>query len=380
MPNLPSPIEHGYLVLADISGYTAFLTQTELDHAHEILTDLLETIVNRFKTLLTIHKLEGDAVFAYAPESVIVRSETLLELVEATYVDFRERTKNVRRHTTCTCRACNSIPMLDLKFMAHHGEYVIQNVGETREMAGSDVNLVHRLLKNHVAENTGWRAYAIFTEKSLEHMGMQIEGLVKASETYEHLGEVKIRVMDMHARYDDLMAKRHVVVEADEAVLSLSQEINAAPPVVWSWVNEPAKRALYSLDPHGLQFVPILKPKGRSGPGATTHCVHGKDIAMREIVLDWKPFDYFTVEQISGPTVIQVTFNFEALDSNCTRLVIRMTGQIPGFPKFLHRPIIKFFYTKIFDYGIVVRKLKQVLEDQLVKSPAAETLPDPVPA
>ncbi len=53
--------QHGYLVLADISGYTAYLAGSEFDHAHDILTDLLEGIVQRFRTALTIAKLEGDA-------------------------------------------------------------------------------------------------------------------------------------------------------------------------------------------------------------------------------------------------------------------------------------------------------------------------------
>ena len=179
MSKLASPIEHGYLLLADISGYTSFLMQTELDHAQEILSDLLTTVLRRTQTLLTIHKIEGDAIFAYAPEAQIVRGETLLELVEAAYTDFRERLRNVRRHTTCTCRACQNIPMLDLKFIVHHGDYVIQDIGGTREMAGSDVNLVHRLLKNHVNEATGWRAYALFTRQSLEHMHLKPEGLAE---------------------------------------------------------------------------------------------------------------------------------------------------------------------------------------------------------
>ena len=46
--------QHGYLVLADISGFTSYLVQVELDHAHEILTDLLEAIVGQFRTLLTV--------------------------------------------------------------------------------------------------------------------------------------------------------------------------------------------------------------------------------------------------------------------------------------------------------------------------------------
>jgi len=35
--------QHGYLILAEISGYTAYLAGVELDHAHDILTDLLES-------------------------------------------------------------------------------------------------------------------------------------------------------------------------------------------------------------------------------------------------------------------------------------------------------------------------------------------------
>ena len=32
--------QHGYLVIADISGYTSFLAGTELEHSQEILADL----------------------------------------------------------------------------------------------------------------------------------------------------------------------------------------------------------------------------------------------------------------------------------------------------------------------------------------------------
>ncbi len=371
MSNSASLIEHGYFVLADISGYTSFLVQTELDHAQEILSDLLETILRRFQTLLTLHKIEGDAIFAYASEKRILRGETLLELVEAAYVDFRERLTNVRRHTTCTCRACQNIPMLDLKFMVHHGDYILQDIGGVREMAGSDVNLVHRLMKNHVSEETGWRAYAIFTHRSLEHMNLHPEGLRESVETYEHLGTVPVCAMDMHARYDELMQQRRVVVEPEEAVLQFSEEMEAPPPVVWSWMNEPEKRALLSQDPHGLKFVPILLPGGRTQTGALTHCVHGQNIAMREKVLDWKPFEYYTVEQDNSPMgVIQITFVLDELDQGRTRLHARMTGSVPPFPGFISRPALRFIFTRLFDYHSVLVKLRNLI--------AAETPGTPV--
>src|SRR5262249_31772482 len=116
-------IQQCYLILADISGYTSYLAGTELDHSQAILTELLELVIERFQTCLTISKLEGDAVFAYAPASRIARGETLLELIELTYVAFIDRRDIAYGRTTCTCRACKAIATLDLKFLLHAGDY-----------------------------------------------------------------------------------------------------------------------------------------------------------------------------------------------------------------------------------------------------------------
>ena len=46
--------QHGFLVLADITGYTTYLIQVELECAHAILSELLETMTDQFKVLLTL--------------------------------------------------------------------------------------------------------------------------------------------------------------------------------------------------------------------------------------------------------------------------------------------------------------------------------------
>ncbi|MCI0556457.1 MAG: hypothetical protein L0287_36405 [Anaerolineae bacterium] len=43
----------GYLVLADISGYTSYVAQTEIEHADLALSYLLETLVEKLSSLLT---------------------------------------------------------------------------------------------------------------------------------------------------------------------------------------------------------------------------------------------------------------------------------------------------------------------------------------
>src|SRR4030067_1949893 len=104
--------QRGYFLLTDHSGYTSFVAESELEHAHDILSDLLRTIYESIQQPLTIHKLEGDAVFAYTPEARLQRGETLLELIESTYLAFRDRRTSILRGTTCTCEACSNIPSL----------------------------------------------------------------------------------------------------------------------------------------------------------------------------------------------------------------------------------------------------------------------------
>ena len=194
----------GYLMLADISGYTSFVAQTEIEHADMALSFLLETIIEKLSALLTISKLEGDAVFAYVEESKLEEARSLLELIDQTYMAFRDKALALYAGATCPCRACRALPTLDLKFMVHHGEFIIQQVAGIRDLLGTDVNLLHRLAKNSVSEATGWKGYALFTEQGLEHMQTEKDSFLQQTESYEHLGDVETYIMDMHRRYEKM--------------------------------------------------------------------------------------------------------------------------------------------------------------------------------
>ena len=58
----------GYLLIADISGYTQFLTSSEQDHANPILQSLLSSLVEQVGEPLHFWKLDGDAVLAYSTQ------------------------------------------------------------------------------------------------------------------------------------------------------------------------------------------------------------------------------------------------------------------------------------------------------------------------
>jgi hypothetical protein len=58
--------ESAFFVIADISGYTRFLEAVELDHAQDIIADLMDTILRRLRPPFRLAKFEGDAAFVYA--------------------------------------------------------------------------------------------------------------------------------------------------------------------------------------------------------------------------------------------------------------------------------------------------------------------------
>jgi uncharacterized protein YndB with AHSA1/START domain len=302
--------QNGYLMLADISGYSSFVAKSELEHAHDILSELLELVLKNITTIFTLSKLEGDAIFAFAPEEKFKRGETLLELIESTYAAFKDRQEAIRRQTTCQCNACRNIPSLDLKFMVHHGDYIIQSIGGYHEMVGNDVNLIHRLLKNHIADVTGWRGYALFTDQALSQVGLKPDGFRQMSETYD-IGEVRIFVTDLNDRYQTLRDLRHVIVDRSAADLVYEYDYPAPPPIIWDWLNDPQKRLKWEYADRRIS--PFFMPKGRTSAGAVNHCMHGKNLVMIETVIDWRPFDYFTVTQdVLRAVLMTITFQLEA--------------------------------------------------------------------
>lgn len=365
--------QHGYLLLADISGYTSFVAGTELDHAHEILTDLLETICIQIEKLLTIHKLEGDAVFAYVPEAVLARGETLLELIEATYIAFRDRQTDIRRSTTCTCRACQNIPGLDLKFILHHGDYILQQVRGIREMVGSDVNLIHRLLKNHIAQATGWRAYLMITDACLAHLDLRLEGAHEQVESYEHLGEVKTISIDMHRRYRELKDKRRVLITEQDADVQFAVDFPTPPPVTWEWLQDPGRRNLWSGDVHWYSGD---RPKGRAGSGASNHCAHGKSVST-EVTLDWRPFEYSTVESYeNGKKTFSETFRLEPLPDGGTHVTNFARVHLP-LPAPLRRMVARAVLLKKYKYDQAVQKAAQLAGEEFRQSAPGNISGDP---
>ena len=299
------------------------------------MTELLELIVEGFKPALTIAKLEGDAVFGYVHETDVDRDETLLEILDATYLAFRDRVNTILRRTTCECNACRSIPNLDLKFLLHYGEYLLQNVSGIPELVGSDVNLVHRLLKNNVSAETGWKAYVLMTESGYAQLNVQLDSLHEQIERYEHLGEVKTFSYNLHARYETLAVSRRKSISPEEADQVMKLNLLLPPVAVWEWMNDIQKRLQWETFE---DIRPQIRVGGRTGPGSLNHCAHGKNV-VEELVVDWQPFNTYTLEYPYG---IQTRILKSQPDGTEATICFKMKSSLPGW---LNRLIAKMMFS-----------------------------------
>jgi class 3 adenylate cyclase len=145
-----------FLVLVDISGYTRFMKfhATSLLHAEEIITTLLEAVIDRVEFPLTIAKLEGDAVFLYAelPEGrEQSAAQSVVQQMEQMFLAFhsKERSLLACGHG-CVCEACANIGQLKLKAFLDVGEVTIKQIRQFTEVTGPQVTLIHDLTKNTI--------------------------------------------------------------------------------------------------------------------------------------------------------------------------------------------------------------------------------------
>jgi hypothetical protein len=142
------------LVIADIAGYTPFmrLHRTSLAHAQDVVARLLEAMIDAAPDL-TLLEVEGDAVFLYAWTAEGQEASTVRVAVDqmvAMHRAFHACQRHVEALNTCRCEGCRQAGRLRVKFVAHLGDVAVQRVKRSSKLAGLDVILVHRMLKNSV--------------------------------------------------------------------------------------------------------------------------------------------------------------------------------------------------------------------------------------
>jgi len=145
----------GLLFIPDISGFTKFISETEIEHSRYIIEELLENIINSNQIGLNISEIEGDAVLFYRFGKT-PSFEEICSQVEYMFCNFQKQIKNYEIRRVCQCSACASAINLSLKVITHYGQFSTYNVKDFSKLIGKDVIVAHQLLKNDIDLHEYW--------------------------------------------------------------------------------------------------------------------------------------------------------------------------------------------------------------------------------
>lgn len=188
-------IRRAVLLIADIGGYTNYMNWNRLHLIHAQLTvaTLLESVIDAGKGL-KLAKLEGDAAFFWAPngDAKALVCERLSRMRHAFYA----RRNRLKEDHSCECASCAQLDDLSLKFVAHEGEVAEQKVKRHAELAGMDVILVHRMLKNQVPV----AEYVLMTDVVAQRLDDSFRKLcMPLTHDFEGIGETSTHYIDLAA-------------------------------------------------------------------------------------------------------------------------------------------------------------------------------------
>lgn len=204
-----APAGERYLLIADISGFTGFMSSVEKAHgvdfsagipaAYSLLAALLDSVATGVEPEFQLVKLEGDAVFTCAPAATLDGSgDALVERLRDMYAGFRIARTDATPGPEHDCTACPNVAYLDLKVILHRGVCVRQSVGAGSDLLGPAVTIAHRLLKNRIRDEVGSRPYLFVTDAASAALGLSATGIPHREE-YADAGEVHGSILDLAA-------------------------------------------------------------------------------------------------------------------------------------------------------------------------------------
>jgi hypothetical protein len=165
--------------------------------AYAVVGALLDSVIEGLAPAFDLVKLEGDAVFAAASASSLDgQGQRALATIGATYRAFADARTRAIPSKDHVCTACPAVALLDLKVIVHRGHTVRQSVGAGSDLLGPAVTVAHRLLKNTIRDEIGYRPYLFLTAPAASALGVPQIGTAHG-ETYPDAGTIEGRVLEL---------------------------------------------------------------------------------------------------------------------------------------------------------------------------------------
>ena len=240
----------GLIFIPDISGYTNFVSNNEIQHSKHIMEELLEVVIDANIIDLELSEIEGDALLFFR-EGPAPGIEQMLDQVKKMYVDFHAYLKKFESQRICSCGACSTANNLNLKFIAHYGELAEKDIKGRKVLFGSDVILAHRLLKNHIKSDE----YALLSDDLINSCDpeslfpeLSWSKINREKEKYD-LGEVNYCFIELGALMKNVPEPKTVdygLQETTKLLFEHSRIIEAPLELVFSVISDYHIRSRFS--------------------------------------------------------------------------------------------------------------------------------------
>ena len=318
-PELFSGLREGALVIADISGYSAFVQQTEVDHSWSILHELLDTMVRSLAGRMDVSQVEGDAILFISGLS----APDVITALEVTFVAFHRRLRDMQAVTTCPCNACANIGILKLKFVVHHGKFSRQRLGNVEQLHGPDVIIPHRLLKNKVPS----KEYLLVTDAVLERLPDDMRGrFIRHQEEFD-IGAIWCGYVEIAALWAEAQAMERKRVAPEDAMLTSEVVVDSPRASVYRRMLRPEVMQRYLLS-DGVDAVPGARGEDL---GAEFHCHHGGSLtSMRVVSIETERELTLISDQ---PTTMHITTSLSDAGGGRTRITRSFLWDEPADPE-----------------------------------------------
>lgn len=330
----------GTFVLADIGGYTSYLSDVGIEHAKEVTSHLFNGLYAVDPDTWRVGNVEGDCLFLYSDGPAA--AETAFDHVQRLFERFCEGVEEVVAGSACKCGACNRSGDLTIKFVVHSGEFETHDVVGRTELIGPDVVVAHRLLKNSVPV----REYVIVTEPLRETVDGCGYDCLPSLDDYDDIGPVEYCYVDLAGLRSAWRQQREVFISDADADVVVTVDIDAPPELVWNLTQDLDEAV--GLFPTLLQYEVLTGSPNEVGSVHT--CFHGDRIGtMVHQVLLFDPHNRRVTHLLSnvwgvermyqsselvdndaGGTLASVRYSFEpgaTLDSASHKLAVDVIRQ-----------------------------------------------------
>lgn len=148
--------DNGLILIADISGFTKFVRETDVIEGSKITRMLLSSIMDSNILNLKVCEIEGDAIFFYK-YGELPSICSILKQYELMLNNFNTRLNKIKVHFKKRLE-------LSLKVIAHTGIMTAYSIGQFKKLYGASVIEAHRLLKNTVPS----KSYVLLTDELIK--------------------------------------------------------------------------------------------------------------------------------------------------------------------------------------------------------------------